>query len=60
MFSMFNQQMAKFLESKENHEKPLHRSSIRPIVQEWTTGKPRKGKHTALRRRGGLRDTTRE
>ena len=36
------------------------KSNTRPIVQEGAAGKPRKGKHTALSRRGGLRDTTRE
>ena len=38
-----------FLESKENHEKPFHRSTIRPIRHDGAARKPRKGKETALR-----------
>ena len=51
---------SEFLESKENHEKLLHRSSMRPKIQDGAVEKPRKGKQTALRRRCGPRETTRE
>ena len=34
---------SEFLESKENHEKLLHRSSMRPKIQDGAAEKPRKG-----------------
>ena len=47
---------SEFLESKENHEKPLHRNGI--ITTQNTRRGRRKGKRTALRKRGGLRSRT--
>jgi len=42
------------LESKENHEKPLHRSGIRPKIQEGAARKSRKGKQAAFFQNSGI------
>ena len=49
---------SEFLESKENHEKALLRSSSRPKRHDGAARKERKGKQTALRERGVRRSRT--